>query len=77
MPGAINTQDNLDTDAFQSVCHAISQDAFNARFDPQDTIQVHVDASATALGAILMQIDSTGQQRVLEYASRILNETEL
>lgn len=45
-------------------------------FDPRDHTAVMADASPNGLGAALIQTDSTGDSRIISFASKSLTETE-
>jgi len=60
---------------FNMVRTAIAEDAELTRFDPTAVTELHVDASATGLGATLFQYQN-GKFRAIEYAGRQLDATE-
>ena len=57
--------------AFEEIKTLISNAPLLKCFDPVETVEIHVDASSSGLGACLMQ----GNQHI-QYASRALTETE-
>ncbi|KAL3218919.1 hypothetical protein MRX96_031280 [Rhipicephalus microplus] len=65
------------TDAHEATVNAIKHASKNppilASFRPDCPTNVHVDASQTGLGAVLSQTQD-GKERIIEYASRSLNE---
>ena len=46
-------------------------------FDPSLRCQLHTDASALAIGGILVQVDDMKVERVIYYLSRVLNKHEV
>lgn len=64
------------TTAFTELRDAISHHTQVARFDPDKSTLIMADASATGLGAVLVQFDKQGQPHVVEFASRILTAVE-
>ncbi|KAL3226029.1 hypothetical protein MRX96_025248 [Rhipicephalus microplus] len=65
------------TDAHEAtvnaIKHALKNPPILAGFRPDCPTNVHVDASQTGLGAVLSQTQD-GKERIIEYASRSLNE---
>ncbi|KAL3183245.1 hypothetical protein MRX96_034294 [Rhipicephalus microplus] len=65
------------TDAYEAtvntIKHALKNPLILASFRPDCPTDVHVDASPTVLGAVLSQTQD-GKERIIEYASRSLNE---
>ncbi|KAL3226636.1 hypothetical protein MRX96_024836 [Rhipicephalus microplus] len=65
------------TDAHEAtvnaIKHALKNPLILASFRPDCPTNVHVDASQTGLGAVLSQTQD-GKERIIEYASRSLNE---
>ncbi|KAL3248810.1 hypothetical protein MRX96_056350 [Rhipicephalus microplus] len=65
------------TDAHEAtvnaIKHALKNPPILASFRPDCPTNVHVDASQTGLGAVLSQTQD-GKERIIEYASRSLNE---
>lgn len=45
-------------------------------FDPKDTTELYVDASAVGLGAVLVQRDNMNKPRIISFASKGLTKTE-
>jgi transposase InsO family protein len=76
--GSINTVQWTDDaiNAFQETKEAMTKVTRLTRFHQDRTTEIHCDASAISLGAILIQKDERGQTYVIEYASRVLNEAE-
>ncbi|CAG0920619.1 unnamed protein product [Notodromas monacha] len=64
------------TEAFEALKQAIANAARLERFDPAWDTEIHCDASTSAIGAILVQIDPEGQPHIMEYASRVLTPAE-
>jgi len=62
--------------AFEVMRTRIADSSELFRFDPALPVQVHADASATSLGAMLAQVAPSGEVRVLEFASRVLTDVE-
>ena len=62
--------------AFESLVHALTFDTVLGMADKTKLFTLHCDASGTGLGAILYQ-EQDGRQRVIAYASRGLNKTEM
>ncbi|KAL3179322.1 hypothetical protein MRX96_038215 [Rhipicephalus microplus] len=56
-----------------AIKHALKKPPILASFCPDCPTNVHVDASQTGLGAVLSQTQD-GKERIIEYASRSLNE---
>lgn len=48
----------------------------NGYFSDTDEVVLYTDASPVALGAVLVQIDAEGRERVISFASKSLTETE-
>lgn len=68
---------DADTTAFETLRSAVSSDSVLAPFDPTLPIQLHVDASADGLGAVLCQLHPPNNKlRVVAYASRLLHNAE-
>ncbi|KAL3178248.1 hypothetical protein MRX96_038758 [Rhipicephalus microplus] len=67
------------TDAHEATVNAMKHALKNlpifASFRPNCPTSVHVDASQTGLGAVLSQTQD-GKERIIEYASRSLNEQD-
>jgi hypothetical protein len=63
-------------EAFQETKDAMATITRLTRFHQDRTTEIHCDASATSLGAILIQKDEEGKSFVIEYASRVLSSTE-
>ncbi|KAL3176782.1 hypothetical protein MRX96_039624 [Rhipicephalus microplus] len=65
------------TDAHEAtvnaIKHALKNPPILASFRPHCPTNVHVDSSQTGLGAVLSQTQN-GKERIIEYASRSLNE---
>ena len=56
----------------QEICSAVSLNYF----DPNLETKVQVDASMKGLGAALIQLDTSGKERVIAFASKALTPTE-
>ncbi|KAL3190959.1 hypothetical protein MRX96_019201 [Rhipicephalus microplus] len=56
-----------------AIKHALKNPLILTRFRPDCPTNVHVDASQTRLGAVLSQTQD-GKERIMEHASRSLNE---
>lgn len=54
------------------VAHTATQGFFNV----SDSTYLYTDASPVALGAVLVQIDEAGKQRIIAFASKLLSPTE-
>jgi transposase InsO family protein len=65
-----------DHQAFQYLRTAVTTDSSLASFEADAHTEVHVDASGTGLGAILIQRQASGSMRVVSYASRLLSPVE-
>jgi transposase InsO family protein len=65
-----------DKEAFEAIRSAVSTTSVLATFDPSLPIQLHVDASANGLGAMLCQIHPNNNTRVVAYASKLLSPVE-
>jgi hypothetical protein len=63
-------------EAFQLIKDSMTQVTRLERFHPDRITEVHCDASAQSLGAILIQKDDSGTPHVIEYASRVLSQAE-
>lgn len=62
--------------AFESIKAAISKIHHLGFFNPKDRTKLMTDASATGLGAVLLQEDSNGRSRIIAYASKSLTDLE-
>ncbi|MCO5761227.1 MAG: reverse transcriptase domain-containing protein, partial [Chromatiaceae bacterium] len=62
--------------AFQHLRDALASDVKLRRFDPELYTEVQTDASATTVGAVLLQGTSPDQLQVLQYASTSLKPHE-
>lgn len=62
--------------AFNKIKQLLASDKVLAHFNPQATLILTVDASSNGLGAILSQIDDSGEERPISFASRTLNKAE-
>lgn len=63
--------------AFNQIKTAISKIHHLGFFNPKDRTKLMTDASATGLGAVLLQEDSNGNSRVIAYASKALTDLEM
>ena len=63
-------------EAFDDVKRAISHETILAYFDKRWTSHLYVDASPLGLGAILCQLDDSGNMRPISFASRSLSGME-
>ncbi|XP_039438143.1 uncharacterized protein K02A2.6-like [Culex pipiens pallens] len=61
--------------AFTSIKSSLSNPQHLGFYSPESETTLVVDASATGLGAVLLQTDN-GQRRVISYASKSLSKTE-
>ncbi len=62
--------------AFLNIKEVLMSSEVLARYDPIKETVVAADASATGIGAVLIQIQEDGNRRPVYYASRSLSETE-
>lgn len=62
--------------SFQAIKHAMSDVGILGFYNTYDRTAVVADASPTGLGAMLVQTDSQGKDRVISFASKSLTETE-
>lgn len=62
--------------AFNEIKAALSKSTALGFFKRQDRTLVMADASPIGLGALLIQVDSQGEHRVISFASKSLTETE-
>lgn len=62
--------------AFDTMKKCLTSDLVLAHFNQKAKVILTVDASPTGLGVILSQIDSTGIERPVAFASRTLNTAE-
>jgi RNase H-like domain found in reverse transcriptase/Reverse transcriptase (RNA-dependent DNA polymerase)/Integrase zinc binding domain len=63
--------------AFQRVKHAIANCTITqGYFSTRDKTVLYTDASPYAIGAVLVQVDSMGRERIISFASKSLTETE-
>lgn len=65
--------------AFQDLKDALSQNPVLTLpdFSGESKFELHTDASDRGISAILCQLDKKGREQVVQYASRMLTETEL
>lgn len=63
-------------DAFEAIKKAMSSVPQLGFFDSNDRTAIMADASPIGLGAVLLQTDSSGESRVICYASKSLTDTE-
>lgn len=61
--------------AFEKLKNCLSNESILGYFDPKDRTRIVADASPVGLGAVLVQIGSSGP-RVIAFASKSLTETE-
>ena len=66
-------------DAFKDLQQALMDDPVLARpdFSDKSRFELHTDASDFGISAILTQIGEDGNERVVQYASRMLTKAEL
>jgi transposase InsO family protein len=64
------------TQAFQEIKEAVHRIAILTIFDPNATHTILADASAQALGAVLLQHSDDGTTRPVAFASRVLTDPE-
>ncbi|XP_062538768.1 uncharacterized protein K02A2.6-like [Armigeres subalbatus] len=62
--------------SFEGIKNPLSNEASLGHFNTDHSTSVIVDASPTALGAVLVQTNETGVHRVICYASKSLTRTE-
>ena len=62
--------------SFETLKHALQESNVLGCFDTKAITKVIVDASPTGLGAMLVQTQRTGEDKVIAYASRSLNTAE-
>lgn len=62
--------------AFNAIKIILASDQVLAYFDTNANVILTVDASPSGLGAILSQVDASGVERPVSYASRTLNPAE-
>lgn len=62
--------------SFQSIKQAMSDVRILGFYNTRDRTAVIADASPTGLGAMLVQTDNQGRDRVISFASKSLTETE-
>lgn len=62
--------------AFESIKAAVCEANFLGYFDTKDLCILIADASPTGLGAVLLQQDKQGNNRIISFASKALTETE-
>lgn len=71
------TWDTEQDEAFERVKQAISEcTTTQGFFSIDDKTELYTDASPSALGAVLVQIDESGVKRIISFASKALTETE-
>lgn len=61
---------------FQEIKKAMAESAALGFFNVHDRTLVMADASPSALGAMLVQVDGDGEHRIISYASKSLTDTE-
>jgi hypothetical protein len=62
--------------SFQNVKDLLTSTSILAHYDPKRPTIVAADASATGIGAVLIQIQDDGNRRPVSYASRSLTDAE-
>ena len=67
---------STEQEAFDNIKRAISHKTILAYFDKRRTSHLYVYASPLGLGAILCQLDDSGNMRPNSFASRSLSETD-
>ena len=67
---------NGEQNSFETLKSAISDAPILSHFDYNLPVVIDTDASAYAIGAVLSQLHSDGQERVVAYYSRCLNTPE-
>ena len=68
--------DKVQQEAFEKIKLELSKAPVLCTFDMSKKHRVSADASKNAIGAVLLQIDSNGFGRPVEYASRKMTDTE-
>ena len=68
--------EQIHQEAFDRVKEILTNPPILAYPDFSKTFRLQTDASNTGQGAVLSQLDESGQQKVICYASRTLNEAE-
>lgn len=67
---------DLHKEAFDSIKRAVCESNFLGYFDTKDLCILIADASPTGLGAVLLQQDQNGNNRVISFASKALTPIE-
>ena len=62
--------------AFKKLCHLLTTTPLLAYLDFDRPFILDTDGSADSIGAVLSQIDNTGQERVVAYGSWVLSKAE-
>ena len=62
--------------AFDAVKHLLTTSPVLAYPDYSKQFILDTDASDTGIGAVLFQLDDTGHERVIAYASHLVNKPE-
>lgn len=69
------SEDDSEPRTFEDIKRAVLQPPILAHLDESATASVHTDATATGLGAALLQRVSSGEDRVLAYAKGVFDLT--
>ncbi|XP_041453560.1 uncharacterized protein K02A2.6-like [Lytechinus variegatus] len=62
--------------AFQAVKKAISTERLLTHYDPEQELELSVDASPYGVGAVISHVNNNGNRKPVAYASRSLNQHE-
>ena len=62
--------------AFEIIKEKLTEEPILAHPDWDKTFKLYTDASDTGLGAVLIQDDENGKERVIAYEARTLNQNE-
>lgn len=62
--------------AFEKIKNILTSEPVLAHFDPSLPLQLTVDASAKAVGAVLSHIDDKNNERPIAYASKMLTDAQ-
>lgn len=74
--GSVFTWKDAQSKAFESIKQAVSDISYLGFFDREDKTKLIVDASPEGLGAVLLQENKEGQNRVISFASKALTDLE-